>query len=135
MWVSVVKTGFLNYVKILEYSGCHRIPERSFFYKGNQFPVCARCTGVFAGQHVAIITLLVACVFAGFKITDHLFYLFLLSIACMTPMLIDWTFQEYFGNMSNNKRRFVTGIVCGFGTGSIYYAILGFVIAYLLTFV
>ena len=33
--------------EIGQLSGCHRMPERSFFYKGYQFPVCARCTGGF----------------------------------------------------------------------------------------
>ena len=35
--------------------GCHQIPERSFFFKGYQFPVCGRCTGVIIGEIVTII--------------------------------------------------------------------------------
>ena len=27
----------------------YRMPERSFFYKGKQFPICARCTGILVG--------------------------------------------------------------------------------------
>ncbi len=26
---------------------CHQKPERSFFYDGHQFPVCARCAGIY----------------------------------------------------------------------------------------
>src|SRR5689334_678725 len=26
---------------------CHQRPERSFFLAGHQFPVCARCTGLY----------------------------------------------------------------------------------------
>jgi uncharacterized membrane protein len=26
---------------------CHQRPERSFFFDGHQFPVCARCTGLY----------------------------------------------------------------------------------------
>jgi hypothetical protein len=28
---------------------CHQRPERSFHWNGTQFPVCARCTGLYAG--------------------------------------------------------------------------------------
>jgi len=28
---------------------CHQKPERSFFYKKKQFPVCSRCTGIVIG--------------------------------------------------------------------------------------
>lgn len=26
---------------------CHQLPDRSFFLDGRQFPVCARCTGLY----------------------------------------------------------------------------------------
>lgn len=28
---------------------CHQIPERSFYMAGSQWPVCARCAGIYAG--------------------------------------------------------------------------------------
>ena len=68
--------------EIGQLSGCHRMPERSFFYKGYQFPVCARCTGVCLGQLTAIIV--------------NLFYKIPLKFAliCLTIMGFDWGIQE-----------------------------------------
>lgn len=34
---------------------CHQIPERSFHVSGIQFPVCARCTGLYVGAAVGIV--------------------------------------------------------------------------------
>lgn len=34
--------------------GCHQLPERSFYWHGYQFPVCARCTGVYIGELLAL---------------------------------------------------------------------------------
>ena len=31
---------------------CHQLSERSFRYKGMQFPACARCTGILIGFNI-----------------------------------------------------------------------------------
>jgi uncharacterized membrane protein len=33
---------------------CHQIPERSFYVSGVQFPVCARCTGLYLGALIGL---------------------------------------------------------------------------------
>ncbi len=95
-----------------KYSGCHRMPERSFFYKGRQFPVCARCTGVCIGQLSAVIV----NIFYRIPLTVSLF--------CLAVMGIDWSIQECGIKPSTNGRRLITGISGGFGLFSIYIAIL-----------
>src|SRR4249919_1949081 len=34
---------------------CHQRPERSFFLDGHQFPVCARCTGLYLSGAIGIV--------------------------------------------------------------------------------
>ncbi|MDR1198502.1 MAG: DUF2085 domain-containing protein [Prevotellaceae bacterium] len=92
----------------IEFVTCHRIPERSFFYKGKQFPVCARCTGIYIG-YIAIFI---------FAIT--LTYIPLLwSFALLLPALIDGLTQAYCHRESNNILRLITGIMLGIGISSL----------------
>lgn len=87
-------------------TGCHQLPERSFFYHGKQFPVCARCTGVFVGE-IAGITL-----FKIGEISSIVIMLFFLV------MFTDWFVQYKFQYESNNLRRLMTGLVCGYALGN-----------------
>lgn len=90
------------------YSGCHRMPERSFFYKGRQFPVCARCTGVCFGQLGALLF----CCFYTVPVK--------ICLLCLAVMGLDWGMQECGITASTNRRRFLTGILGGFGLFSMY---------------
>lgn len=83
---------------------CHQIYERSFSYKGYQFPVCARCTGIFMGQIIGVI-----CIILGLRIN------FLWSTALIIPMVIDGLIQLMKIIKSNNIRRFITGFASGIG--------------------
>ncbi len=100
--------------------GCHQKPERSFFYKNYQFPVCARCTGVIIGEIIALICLLFL------KIEWWINVLFLL------PMGIDWGMQFLKIFQSNNIRRVITGTLGGFGLTYIYYLIIKTIIELLM---
>ena len=89
-------------------SGCHQMPERSFFYKGHQFPVCARCTGVTIGQFAALL----ANLFTDIP--------FIISFIYLGIMGMDWLLQETGIRMSNNARRLFTGALGGFGLFNLY---------------
>ena len=87
---------------------CHRIPERSFFIKGHQFPVCARCTGFYTG-------LVVFLVWNHFFRLNHDIVTLLISMILMIPVAIDG-FTQYFGpRESTNTLRFITGFIGGIG--------------------
>lgn len=94
-------------------SGCHQLPERSFFIKGYQVPVCARCTGVLIGQTAAIVISL-------FKIPLS----FASSLILIGIMGIDWFVQAINIKPSTNIRRFYTGICGGLGLFRIYILIV-----------
>lgn len=93
-------------------SGCHQLPDRSLYWNGYKFPVCARCTGVAIGQTLAVIL--------GFIVNIPIF----LSIFFLSVMGIDWGLQEFKIKESNNYRRILTGILGGFGLFSIYIHII-----------
>ena len=85
-------------------AGCHQRPDRSFFFGEYQFPVCARCTGVFLGQSAAAAALL-----CGKRVPAWA------AAALLLTMGADW-FVQYTGlRESTNPRRLVTGILGGAG--------------------
>lgn len=88
-------------------SGCHQLPERSFFWHGQQFPVCARCTGVFLGEAVGVLS------FAWVRLP-----VWCIVLMCGI-MLLDWGIQALGIKPSTNLRRLLTGIICGFAAGQL----------------
>lgn len=89
-------------------TGCHQLPERSFYYKGWQFPVCARCTGVIIGYIAA----------GGLAFLFHP-NIFIIGACCLV-MLCDWLLQFLKIKESTNIRRLITGIIGGYGVMSGY---------------
>ncbi len=90
-------------------SGCHQMPERSFIINDYVFPVCARCTGVALGQ--------IAAVFAYIIGLRCPYYIAALLLAVMGA---DWLIQRLRIRESTNTRRFITGILGGFGLFCVY---------------
>lgn len=108
--MSKLRQSFLEQIRIWgNNSGCHQLPERSFFYKGKQFPICARCTGVTAGQFLAVISAII-------RIRVPLNT----SLLLLSIMGVDWGIQELNIKESTNSRRFITGICGGFGLFNTY---------------
>lgn len=89
-------------MKFGQATGCHQRPERSFFFRGMQFPVCARCTGVFIGEILGVLL---------FKIGE---ISILTAIIFCLIMLLDWGIQYATHHESNNFRRLISGLLCGY---------------------
>lgn len=108
--ISCRKKSDQTWIKWMEWGhklGCHQKPERSFFIRGYQMPICARCTGVFIGYLIAIFYL----PFAKGKETLSKI---IAAVGCLT-MLTDWSLQALKIKESTNKRRLLSGIAGGFG--------------------
>ncbi len=99
---------------------CHRKPERSFFIKGHQFPVCARCTGFY-------ISLFAYFIFTYYNFVNYNISLLAFALILLIPTAIDGITQFYNHQESNNTRRFITGLFGGLGLGIILKAVKWFI--------
>lgn len=112
--MSGLRQQILEKIRILgNHSGCHQRPDRSFFYKGKQFPVCARCTGVFFGELLAVLL----------QIFRRPIKKLFTCIALLSVMGVDWSLQEVNIKESTNTRRLITGFLGGLGLVSGYFLI------------
>lgn len=106
--ISPVKRGLIHvvnwlYVWLPRFTGCHRLPERSFKWRsGLPFPVCARCTGELIGMLVAAAT--------GWLGQPPLWALFVMLL----PLIADGTIQRLTRYESTNLRRLITGLLFGY---------------------
>ncbi|ABC57125.1 MULTISPECIES: DUF2085 domain-containing protein [Methanosphaera] len=94
---------------------CHRNPNRSFFIKGHQFPVCIRCTGCYLAISLYLI-------YTYYFYVDYTIYLIITAILLLIPMAIDGTTQLLTNRISNNTLRFITGFLGGLGLCIIFKA-------------
>jgi uncharacterized membrane protein len=99
IWVNMMNAGAIY--------GCHQKPERSFFIKGYQFPVCARCAGILFIKPIAWLLNCIADIPSWG------------SIFLIIPMAVDGTLQYLLKTESTNKRRFITGLFGGFAISTL----------------
>lgn len=81
---------------------CHQKSDRSFFYHGWQFPVCARCTGLYLGYLLGLLLLIA-----------QLQLPLLLCLCLMLLMWLDWYIQYRNIKASTNRRRCLSGLAAG----------------------
>ena len=89
--------------------GCHCRADRSFHYRGKQFPICARCTGELAGMVLSFAV-------CWFWRPDPW-----LAVVLLIPMVIDGFLQLKTRYSSTNPRRFLTGILFGYGLTALLF--------------
>ena len=94
-----------------KYCGCHQMPTRSFFIKGYQLPLCARCTGIVFGHLTAF--LFIPFYTFNFKI-----------VLLILPLAVDGITQYFTNYESNNLKRVISGFLYGFAFTSLIAKII-----------
>lgn len=100
---------WLKAMKLGKMCGCHQLPDRSFFIRNYQFPICARCTGVMIGY-----------IFSLIHRQEDIF----INGLFMVIMLVDWLVQFFKIKSSTNLRRLLTGILGGYGLMNVYVLLI-----------
>jgi len=114
--------GFLAAVAYLAGSVvCHQIPERSFVTAGRQWPVCARCAGLYLGVAAGFVVWLVLR-----RVTAHRPSArpVLVALALMTaPTAVSWATGVVGLWEGTNTIRFVLAAPLGLTAGAIVAAV------------
>jgi uncharacterized membrane protein len=97
---------------------CHQRPERSFFIMGYPLAVCSRCTGLYVGFSLALITYPLVRSLQTVTAPDRK-WLFLAAV----PMALDFTLT-FTGIWENtHSSRFLTGLLLG--SVAVFYVMPG----------
>src|ERR1700680_1464089 len=84
--------------------GCHQRSDRSYFIRGRQLPLCARCLGMVTGLAFAPMS--------NISIT--------VAAILLLPMLLDGSTQLLGLRQSSNSLRLATGSAFGLGVGALF---------------
>lgn len=99
---------------------CHQIPERSFHVAGHKFAVCSRCTGLYAGFAVAVLSYPLT---RSLNSTGTPSRLWLLLAA--VPLAIDFGLGYFDIWHNTHASRFVTGALLS--SVAAFYIVPGFI--------
>ncbi len=95
---------------------CHQIPSHSFVVEGVQFPLCARCTGLYLGSLIGLVYALFSGRKAGIPGKPYLILLFAIFLIWggdgVNSLLSDLLGQPFLYQTTN-----LTRTVTGFGMG------------------
>ena len=92
---------------------CHQRPERSFFLWGSQMPVCARCTGIYAGAAIAALALPFVARLKPSRSTGVSDWARMLLVVSIVPAAATLGYEWTTGNTPANWIRAVSGLPIG----------------------
>ncbi|MBU0635662.1 DUF2085 domain-containing protein [Candidatus Micrarchaeota archaeon] len=100
---------------------CHQKPERCFKIKKYTLPLCSRCTGVFMGIVIGLLTDFLRPLWE-----INAFFPTIAFMILILPIAADGLGQLWGLWKSNNAGRFITGLLAGLPTGATIRIILLF---------
>lgn len=86
---------------------CHGMPERCFELFGEPMPLCARCSGIYAGVLAGVLLFLAVAFLRRSPFSAAV------AILCVAPLVIDGVTQALGFRESTNGLRLFTGILAG----------------------
>lgn len=92
---------------------CHQLDARSFHLWAHQMPVCARCTGIYAGAALAMIATLWREPRPGARAVHPRWILGLAMLPALATLVFEWTT----GVTPSNVTRAATGVILGAAAG------------------
>lgn len=125
----LLHTSLLAGADIAGYAFCHRITERSFTIGGRQFPLCARCTGMYLGVMVTFVLLVLAGRWRWAQLPPP--KIMILLVGFVGLMGIDGlnSYSHFFPNFPHlytpqNWLRLLTGLGTGLAMGAFVFPAL-----------
>ncbi len=116
--------GFWAKLSAIGYSVCHQIPERSFFAHTHQFPLCARCTGMYLGALLSLLFHFFRGRQRGFPPLAVLLVLGLLFLAFALDGVNSFA-QAFLPQLTFYQTTNLLRLITGFGAGICIGAVLG----------
>lgn len=121
-----------NVLTLGDYAGyaiCHRITERSFTIAGRQFPLCARCTGMYLGVTLVFMALLLSGRSHWTELPPLRILLVLIFFVALLGVDGLNSYSHFFPNAPHlyqpqNWLRLLTGIGTGLGMGLVIFPAL-----------
>jgi uncharacterized membrane protein len=94
---------------------CHQRPERSFYLWSHQMPVCARCTGIYAGAALAVLLSLGGRrLLPGVSRSPRV-----VALVALAPTIATLVYEWTTGVMPSNWIRAASGVCLGIGVASL----------------
>jgi uncharacterized membrane protein len=121
----------LSKLDTVAYAVCHRIPERSLLFGGQQLPLCARCSGTFLGVFLTFATLTAAGRTRASLLPPGRVLVVLLSFILVWALDGINSYLTLYPNGPHvyepqNWLRLTTGMLNGLALGTLVFAVLQF---------